>query len=90
MNNENQGEILERTEERCLHLRAPIKGTVVFQGSSGFGWQESLATVPMGKFYDVLIAAKISEMQTRQDVPRTNSRPGKLKGLLLSFATIKG
>jgi len=66
-----------------------VKGVVVFQGSSGFGWQERLATVPPGKLHDLLIAVKISETQTRQDVPRTNSRPGKLKGLLLFSATIK-
>lgn len=70
--------------------RTLVKGVVVFQGSSGFGWQESLATVPIGKLYDLPIVVKISETQTRQDVPRTNSRPGKLKGLLLFSATIKG
>lgn len=63
---------------------------MVFQGTSGFGWQESLTIVPMGKLYGLLIVVKISEIQTRQDVPRTISRPGKLKGLLPSSATIKG
>lgn len=67
-----------------------VQGIVVFQGSNGFGWQESLTIVPMGKLYSLLIVVKISEIQTRQDVPRTNSRWGKLKRLLPSSATIKG
>lgn len=67
-----------------------VEGIVVFQGSSGFGWQESLAIVPVRKLYGLLIVVKISEIQTRQDVPRTNSRPGKLKGLLPFSAIIKG
>lgn len=62
---------------------------MVFQGSSRFGWQESLTIVPTEKLYGLLIVAKISEIQTRQDVPRTNSRPGKVKGLLPFSATIK-
>lgn len=35
MNNENQGETLERTEERCLHLKDSGKGC---SGLSGFKW----------------------------------------------------
>lgn len=90
MNNENQGGTLERTEKKCLHLRHLVEGIVVFQGSSVFGWQESLAIVPMEKLYGLLIVVKISKIQTRQDVPRINSRPDKLKGLLPFSATIKG
>lgn len=58
------------------------------QGSSGFGWQESLTIMPVGKFYGLLIVVKISEIQIGQDVPRKNSGPGKLQGLL-PFSAIK-
>lgn len=63
---------------------------MVFQGSSWFGWQEGLTIVPMEKLYGLLIVVKISAIQTRQDVPRTNARPGKLKRLSPFSATIKG
>lgn len=35
MNNENQGDTLERTEERCLYLKDSGKGC---SGLSGFKW----------------------------------------------------
>lgn len=83
-------EIWKGLKENAYTRGILVEDRVVFQGSSGFGWQESLTVVPTGKLYGLLIVVKISEIQTRQDVPRTNSRPGKLKGLLPSSATIKG
>lgn len=82
-------EIWKGLKENAYTRGILVEDRVVFQGSSGFGWQESLTVVPTGKLYGLLIVVKISEIQTRQDVPRTNSRPGKLKGLLPSSATIK-